>query len=105
MGYLQSKTEKENKLQSGAKDNRTLEMLTESTKTRKVITGDKQASTSSSTDGTNKNDTADKCMICKTSRTNCVLLWCGHSVVCSACGGRLKNCPKCGESIEKLSLV
>ncbi|OWA53921.1 hypothetical protein BV898_18345 [Hypsibius exemplaris] len=103
--YVKSKPDKPTTTTTtGQQSSRMTETLTETSSSRKIDTSaGKQTGNKSGGGG----DTSDKCMICKSSKANCNLLWCGHVVVCSGCGGKLKVCPKpgCGQAIEKVQLL
>ena len=43
------------------------------------------------------------CVVCFDSKVDCVLLECGHAVVCLACSGGLKGeCPMCRRPITRI---
>jgi len=45
------------------------------------------------------------CKICFDKEIDCVLLNCGHFVVCRGCGQQLRHCPFCRKKIKKLQPI
>jgi len=51
----------------------------------------------------NKTDIDENiCKVCFENPINCVLLKCGHMVVCVDCGTNIKNCPICRRTISEI---
>ncbi|XP_076444472.1 baculoviral IAP repeat-containing protein 3-like [Babylonia areolata] len=45
------------------------------------------------------------CKVCKKAKVGMIFLPCGHIVVCSECGSRMRNCSMCGEYIKATANV
>ena len=55
------------------------------------------------TEGGGAEEEENVCVVCFDSKVDCVLLECGHAVVCLACSGGLKGeCPMCRRPITRI---
>lgn len=60
------------------------------------VTEDTAASASSS------NPSAEMCKVCMDAVIDCVLLDCGHMVLCTQCGKKMAECPICRQFVVRV---
>ena len=54
---------------------------------------------------TSRDHERDVCKICMDATIDCVLLNCGHLVVCTKCGKRLSECPICRALVVRVNHI